>query len=157
MTVVRRRDKLELIYTGLPYERPTRKEHNLGGAIFLMAINDYCSTDAEIHEDARSFLFPTTADWQEAFDWATSLIDELNAGWLREALNRSRFSWDVKRADRLTRRSRRKKPRLERKAYGLKANVEREQAAVVMRGDRVDVQQPGTADSSRVGDAAAHV
>jgi hypothetical protein len=139
MTHIRRRDRLELVYTGLPYERPTLKERNLGGAIFLVAIDDYCSIDDEIHQDARDFLFPTTADWQDVFDWAVSLSDELDAGWLRSALNRSRFSWDVQRAERLVVMAERKRLRKERKANERKASVEREQAAIVVRGDRVAV------------------
>jgi hypothetical protein len=157
MTYIRRRTRLELVYTGLPYEQPALKERSLGGAIFLVAIEDYCSIDDEIHEDARDFLFPPTADWQDVFDWAVSLTDELDAGWLRDALNRSQFSWDMQRADRLARMSRRQRLRRERKANERKASVEQQQAAVVVRGDWVAVQQPCTADGSRAGDAAAHV
>jgi hypothetical protein len=157
MKVVLGLDELELLSRGLPYERPTPTEHSLGGAIFLVAIDDYCSTDDEIHEDARDFLFPPTADWRDAFDWAVSLAGEVNTAWLRDALNRSRFSWDVQRARRLAQMPRRQRLRRERKVNERKASLEQQQAAVVMRGDRVAVQQPCTADGSRAGDAAAHV
>src|SRR5271156_1688556 len=128
---------LELFSTGLGYERPTQLEHNLGFAIFVVATEDYCSIDPEIHADARDFLFPPTADWQNQFDWAVSLADGLNPGWLRDALNRCRFSWDQERADRLARISLRQSLRKRRKANGSKTSVVRKETAVVVRGDRV--------------------
>jgi hypothetical protein len=137
--IVRQRDKLDLVYTGLPFDRPALKERNLGGAIFLVAIDDYCSIDDEIHQDARDFLFPATEDWQATFDWAVSLTDELNAAWLRCALNRSRFSWDVRRAERLVVMADQKRLRKERRANERKTRVGRKQATVAVRGDRVAV------------------
>jgi hypothetical protein len=158
MTARRQQDELELVYSGTPHELPERKEHGLGIAIFLMAINDYCSRDVGIHEDARSFLYPTTPDGRNAFHWAISLVDTVNADWLRGALNRSRDSWDVKRAERpAATTSRGKKLKLESKSYGLKTNMEHEPAAAAVRCFGDAVQQPGTADHSRIGDTTAHV
>jgi hypothetical protein len=130
---------MELFSTGLGYEGPKQQERSLGFAIFVVATEDYCSTDPEVHADARDFLFPPTADWQNHFDWACSLADGLNPGWLRDALNRCRFSWDQQRADRLARISLRQSLRRGRKANGRKANVVRKETAVVVRGDRVAV------------------
>jgi hypothetical protein len=160
LAYIRRRNRLELVYTGSlyePTERATLKERNLGGAIFLVAIEDYCSMDDEIHKDARDFLFPATADSEHAFDWAVSLTDELDAGWLQSALKRSRFSWDVQRRERLAVIAERKRVRKERKAHERKAKMERMQAAAAVRGDRVAVQQPCAGDDARAGDTAAHV
>src|SRR5271165_7360973 len=115
MTAELRLAKLELFSSGLPYEPPKLVERNLGGAIFLVAIDDYRSTDEEIHEDARDFLYPPTADWQDHFDWAVSLADGLNPAWVRDALDRCRYTWDQQRADRLARKPSRRKLRMERK------------------------------------------
>jgi hypothetical protein len=131
--------KLEQFSMGLAYEAPKELERNLGFAIFLVAIEDYCSPDEEIHEDARNFLYPPTAEWQDQFDWAVSLADELNPDWLRDVLDRCRWSWDQRRAERLARKSRRHRLRMGRKANERKASVEREETAVVVRGDRVAV------------------
>jgi len=131
--------KLELFSTGLGYEGPKEQERSLGFAIFVVATEDYGSIDPEIHADARNFLFPPSADWQNQFDWACSLADGLNPGWLRDALNRCRFSWDQQRADRLARISLRQSLRRRRKANGGQANVVRKETAVVVRGDRVAV------------------
>jgi hypothetical protein len=157
MTTVLGLDESELFSRGLAYERPKLKDRNLGGAIFLVAIDDYSNIDDEVHQDARDFLYPVTSDWQDQFDWAVSLADELDPGWLRSALDRSRFSWDVQRAERLAAIAERKRLRKERTANERKASMEQKQAAVVVRGDRVAVQQPCTGDDSRAGDAAAHV
>ena len=61
--------KLELFSTGLGYEGPKEQERSLGFAIFVVATEDYGSMDPEIHADARNFLFPPSADWQNQFDW----------------------------------------------------------------------------------------
>ena len=131
--------KVELFSTGLGYEGPKEMERSLGFAIFVVATEDYGSIDPEIHADARDFLFPPTADWKNQFDWAVSLAEGLNPGWLRDALNRSRFSWDQERADRLARISLRQSLRKRRKANGRKTSVVRKETAVVVRGDRVAV------------------
>jgi hypothetical protein len=157
MTTVLGLEESELFSRGLAYERPKLKDRNLGGAIFLVAIDDYSNIDEEIHQDARDFLYPVTSAWQDQFDWAVSLADDLDPGWLRSALDRSRFSWDVQRAERLKAIAERKRLRKERRANERKARMEQKQAAAVVRGDRVAVQQPCTGDGSRAGDAAAHV
>jgi hypothetical protein len=131
--------KVELFSAGLGYEAPKEMERSLGFAIFVVATEDYGSIDPEIHADARDFLFPPTADWKNQFDWAVSLAEGLNPGWLRDALNRSRFSWDQERADRLARISLRQSLRKRRKANGRKTSVVRKETAVVVRGDRVAV------------------
>jgi len=131
--------KVELFSAGLGYEAPKEMERSLGFAIFVVATEDYGSIDPEIHADARDFLFPPTADWKNQFDWAVSLAEGLNPGWLRNALNRSRFSWDQERADRLARISLRQSLRKRRKANGSKTSVVRKETAVVVRGDRVAV------------------
>ena len=131
--------KVELFSAGLGYEAPKEMERSLGFAIFVVATEDYGSIDPEIHADARDFLFPPTADWKTQFDWAVSLAEGLNPGWLRNALNRSRFSWDQERADRLARISLRQSLRKRRKANGRKTSVVRKETAVVVRGDRVAV------------------
>lgn len=131
--------KLELFSTGLGYEAPKQMERSLGFAIFVVATEDYGSIDPEIHADARDFLFPPTADWKNQFDWAVSLAEGLNPGWLRDALNRCRFSWDRERADRLARISLRQSLRKGRKANGRKTSVVRKETAVVVRVDQVAV------------------
>ena len=47
------------------YGPPQTKKRNLGGAIFLAAIEDYRSMDEETHEDAERFLYPQTRRVQE--------------------------------------------------------------------------------------------
>jgi hypothetical protein len=131
--------KLELNSSGLAYEPPKLRERNLGGAILLVAIEDYCNPDEEIHETARKFLYPTRANWQDHFFWAVSLAEGLDPGWLRDALDRSRQTWDEQRAARLARIASRPRLRMKRKAYERKTSVERVQAAVVVRSDRVAV------------------
>ena len=129
----------ELFTTGLWREPVKPQDHNLGFAIFVVAIEDYCSLDEVTHADARDFLFPPTADWRNHFDWAVSLSVGLNPGWLRSSLDRFRCSWDEQRAARLAKKSRRQRIQKGRKAYERKTNVEREQAAVAVRSDRVAV------------------
>jgi hypothetical protein len=139
MMVELRLAKLELNSSGLAYEPPKMPERNLGGAIFLVAIEDYCNPDEEIHATAKKFLYPTRANWQDHFFWAVSLVEGLNPAWLRDALDRSRSTWDRQRAARKARRPLRHKLRMKRTANERKTSVEREQAAVVVRGDRVAV------------------
>jgi hypothetical protein len=139
MMVELRLAKLELNSSGLAYEPPKMPERSLGGAIFLVAIEDYCNPDEEIHETAKKFLYPTRAKWQDHFFWAVSLVEGLTPAWLRGALDRSRSTWDQQRAARMARRPLRQKLPMKRKANERKTSVEREQAAVVVRGDRVAV------------------
>jgi len=139
MTAELRLAKLELFSTGLAYEPPKLRERNLGGAIFLVAIDDYRNTDEEIHETAKKFLYPTRANWQGHFDWAVSLTEGLDPGWLRDALDRSRSIWDEQRAAQLAMIASRPKLRMKRKANERKTSVERVQTAVAVRSDRVAV------------------
>ena len=83
------------------------KKRSLGGAIFLAAIADYCSTDEEEHKSAEQFLYPQTRQWQEHYDWAVALAEGLNPAWLRDALDRFRGKWDGKRAQRMALATRR--------------------------------------------------
>jgi hypothetical protein len=131
--------RLELFSKGLWQEPVKPQDHDLGFAIFVVAIEDYCSPDEEIHADARDFLFPPTAEWRNHFDWAVSLADGLNPGWLRSSLDRFRSSWDEQRAIRSARKPRRHRLQIGRNANERKANVEREQAAVAVRSDGVVV------------------
>jgi hypothetical protein len=131
--------KSELFSKGLGYQPAIEPERSLGFAIFVVAAADYCSIDEEVHADARDFLFPRTADWQNQFDWAVSLADGLNSGWLRDALDRYRISWDRQRADRLARIGLRQSLRRGKKANERKTSVEREETAVAVRSDRVAV------------------
>jgi hypothetical protein len=131
--------KLECYSMGLLYEPPKQPDHNLGFAIFVVAIEDYCRPGAEIHADARDFLFPPTAEWQDQFDWAVSLAEGLNPGWLRSELDRCRGTWDVQRNDHLASKSRRQRLRMGRKANERKTSVEPEQTAIAVRGDRLAV------------------
>jgi hypothetical protein len=138
MTAELRLAKLELSSSGVAYQPPKLRLRNLGGAIFLVAIEDYRSTDAEIHQDAKAFLYPTTADWQDHFDWAVALADGMNPEWLRDALDRCRSEWDKQRAARLGRPSRRQLI-AKRKANELKTRMERCEATAVVRSGRVAV------------------
>ena len=75
--------------------RPSQpKKRSLGGAIFLVAIEDYRSPDEQEHKSAEQFLYPRTRQWQEHYDWAVALTEGLNPAWLRDALDRSRRKWD---------------------------------------------------------------
>jgi hypothetical protein len=113
--------KLELLSTGTAHQPGTPRQRNLGGAIFLVAIDDYRSLDEEIHQSAKRFLYPTTAAWQDHFDWAVALADGLNPGWLRDALDRSRGNWDRQRAARIRSRGPSSRQlRMRRKANELK-------------------------------------
>ncbi len=81
---------------------------NLGVAILLVAIKDYCCLDREIHEDAAQFLFPVEREQQAHYDWALSFATGLNPEWLRETLDRKRGQWDAQRLIRKAVRGRRK-------------------------------------------------
>jgi hypothetical protein len=100
MTTELRLAKMDLHATGALYESATPPVRNLGDAILLAAIDDYRSRDEEAHEDARRFLYPQTAEWQEQYEWAVALAVGLNAAWLRDALDRVRAKWDLQRAAR---------------------------------------------------------
>jgi hypothetical protein len=92
------------IYAEGPLYKPSQtKKRSLGAAIFLVAIEDYRSTDEQEHKTAERFLYPQTRRWQEHYDWALALADELNPAWLRDALDRFKDEWDGQRAQRTAR------------------------------------------------------
>jgi hypothetical protein len=78
MTTVLGLEESELFSRGLAYERPKLKDRNLGGAIFLVAIDDYSNIDEEIHQDARDFCIPSRAPGRTSsigqFRWPTIWI-----------------------------------------------------------------------------------
>jgi hypothetical protein len=105
-------DEMELahmdIYVEGPiYKQSQTKKRSLGAAIFLVAIEDYRSTDEQEYRTAERFLYPQTRRWQEHYDWALALADELNPAWLRDALDRFKGKWDMQRAERTARETRR--------------------------------------------------
>ena len=72
------------IYSTATIERPSQTNtRSLGGAIFLVAIQDYRSADEQEHKSAERFLYPRTREWQEQYDWAVALTEGLNPAWLR--------------------------------------------------------------------------
>ena len=76
---------------------PTGRKRDLGGAILLAAIDDYRSTNEEVHRDAQQFLYPQTEEWRNHYDWAVGLAGGVNAAWMRDALDRLRPQWDAER------------------------------------------------------------
>ena len=87
------------IYTTETIYRPSQTNtRSLGGAIFLVAIEDYRSADEQEHKSAELFLYPRTREWQEHYDWAVALTEGLNPAWLRDALDRCKRKWDRQRA-----------------------------------------------------------
>jgi hypothetical protein len=87
------------IYATAPIERPSQTNmRSLGGAIFLVAIQDYRSADEQEHKSAELFLYPRTREWQEQYDWAVALTEGLDPAWLREALDKCKNKWDRQRA-----------------------------------------------------------
>ena len=100
--------KGELFSTGSIYMPPQVRRGSLGGAILLAAIGDYRSMDDEIHRDAALFLYPRTPERQEHYDWAVSVAGGLNPAWLRDALDRSKRTWDLQRLQRRASQARRR-------------------------------------------------
>jgi hypothetical protein len=87
------------IYTTETIYRPSQTNtRSLGGAIFLVAIEDYRNADEQEHKSAELFLYPRTREWQEHYDWAVALTEGLNPAWLRDALDRCKRKWDRQRA-----------------------------------------------------------
>jgi hypothetical protein len=87
------------IYATATIERPSQTNtRSLGGAIFLVAIQDYRSADEQEHKSAERFLYPRTREWQEHYDWAVALTEGLNPAWLRDQLDRCKNKWDRERA-----------------------------------------------------------
>jgi hypothetical protein len=101
---------IKLSTTGPAYQ-PARphKRYNLGAAILLAALQDYRSTDEDLHKDAERFLYPQTQESQDHYDWAVSLADGLNPAWLRDSLDRSRSKWDWQRGARVLATGRRRR------------------------------------------------
>ena len=91
----------ELYSTSPAYPPAPPRMRNLGSAIFLAAVADYCSLDQEAHDHAELFLYPQTQDWQDHYDWAVALLEGLNPEWLRESLDQSRLKWDEQRCARM--------------------------------------------------------
>lgn len=141
-----RQAKLELFSTGTMFPAAQPTQRNLGGAIFLVAIDDYRSIDDEIHQTAKEFLFPQTAEWQEHFDWAVSLTEGLNGEWLRSELDRTRAKWNQQRAARRRAHGRTRSQRMtRRKGYELI----RRRAEAGVGSVALAVQQPRTTCGSR--------
>lgn len=70
---------------------------SLGLAIVVAAITDYRGLDKDAHRDAARFLFPETEEAWERYDWALAMQHEVNAEWLREALDQARPKWNKER------------------------------------------------------------
>jgi hypothetical protein len=95
------------IYAESTIYRPAQtRKRSLGAAIFLVAIEDYRGADEQDHRTAKRFLYPQTRQWQEHYEWALALADELNPAWLRDALDRLKGNWDTQRAERTARETR---------------------------------------------------
>jgi hypothetical protein len=75
-------------------------KRNLGCSILVTAIEDYMGLDEQAHASAAKFLFPSTAAYQEHYDWVVSMADGVNRIWLRGALDRARAAWDKERLSR---------------------------------------------------------
>jgi hypothetical protein len=108
-------DELDLVNkkvfpAGSIHMAPRVRGSSLGGAILLAAISDYRSADNDVHMDADQFLYPRLPEYQEHYDWAVSMAGGLNPTWLRDALDRSKRTWDVQRLERRTLRRRKRSP-----------------------------------------------
>jgi hypothetical protein len=73
---------------------PRSPKRNLGCSILVAAIEDYMGMDEQSHASASQFLFPSTAAYQEHYDWVVSMADGLDRAWLRDALDRAKAGWD---------------------------------------------------------------
>lgn len=92
---------VDLETTGIPASPIALRGRSLGSAIILAAVKDYHSLQKEVHESAANFLYPRTHEWQSQYDWAVALAEGLNPAWLRDALDRSKATWDVQRSARM--------------------------------------------------------
>jgi hypothetical protein len=143
--------KLELFSTGRLNPPVTPQLRNLGGAILLVAIEDYRSLDEEIHKNAKAFLYPATARCREHFEWAVSMAEGVDAAWLRDALDRSQRKWDRQRTLRMGERGQtRTQLMVRRKACG----HTRRNAGSGVRSGAVVAMQPGAAGGARDREAA---
>jgi hypothetical protein len=79
------------------FARAAPPVRDLGLAIVVVAIADYCGRDEELHRDAAHFLFPKTEAARRHYAWAVAIQDKVNAAWLREELDRARPAWDAER------------------------------------------------------------
>ena len=86
--------KLDWFSLGAAYEPGKDLDSNLGVAILLLAIMDYQGVNRLDYEDARDFLYPCDWEAQASLNWAVSLAQGMNAGWLRAGLDRCRAKWD---------------------------------------------------------------
>jgi hypothetical protein len=98
------------------YERKGPPVRSLGLAIVVAAITDYRGSDKEARRDAASFLYPETEEAWQHYDWAVAMQHEVNAEWLREALDQARPKWKEERkaaARALRRKANEKRVRLD--------------------------------------------
>jgi hypothetical protein len=77
-----------------------RPKRNLGCAILVSAIDDYRSMDEQAHASAAHFLYPTSPEYREHYDWVVAMARGANPAWLRSALDKAREVWDKERAQR---------------------------------------------------------
>jgi hypothetical protein len=151
-----------------PTYQPSPQRRTLGGAIFLMAIDDYRSMDDYEHKDAARFLYPTTREWQNQYEWAFALTEGLNPAWLRDSLDRWRVKWDRQRRERRALDKRRRARHSDVLLRGRKANDARLRgirtcdsgqtaASRDTRADSPVVQPPRAASAPWADDAAASI
>ena len=107
----------ELCSAGSLYQVPITKTRNLGEAILMSAIDDYRSLDEGAHRDAEKFLYPTTAERTEHYEWVVGMSEGLNPAWVREGLDRSRAVWDGQRLEQQDRLGPRRRFRVLRAAF----------------------------------------
>jgi hypothetical protein len=149
------------IYVAETIYRPSHTNtRSLGGAIFLVAIDDYRSADEQEHKSAELFLYPRTFAWQERYDWAVALTEGLNPAWLREALDRCKGKWDRQRARQIaleTSKALKMRLKADRRS---RRNEEQHGERILVgptrhkRGSLPSVQPAGAACGARTGDVA---
>jgi hypothetical protein len=146
---------------GMMYRPSKMKKRSLGGAIFLAAIADYCSTEEQEHRSAERFLYPQTSKWQEHYDWAVALAEGVNPAWLREALDRFKDKWDGQRAKQIARKRRRALKSSLKSHWRSRRNEEQRHDSDgrllptdTSRSCDASVQPPRAACSARTGDVA---
>jgi hypothetical protein len=101
--------KLDIFSTGTPYQPLPLRQRNLGVAIVMAAIEDYCGLDEERHTHAKQFLYPQTAEWRDHYDWVVAIAEGVDAAWLRDGLDRFKHGWDAERFGRQIFKPRRRK------------------------------------------------
>jgi hypothetical protein len=149
------------IYAAETIYRPSQTNtRSLGGAIFLVAIEDYQSADEQEHKSAELFLYPRTLEWQEHYDWAVALTEGLNPAWLRDALDRCKGKWDRQRARQIAlETSKALKMRLQSDRRSRRNEEQHGERILVgptrhKRGSLPSVQPARAACSARAGDVA---